>query len=127
MDVLLLQRVEEEKMIEGSWKLCYDFGLNPAGPFQDQLLNEEQIRELLINNQELTHSAIPILEKLSPVLTKSGHLASIADRQGTIIYTMGDARFEKIARKTQMQVGANWLEQKRGTNAIGVALREKIR
>ncbi|MBS4207434.1 sigma-54-dependent Fis family transcriptional regulator [Bacillus sp. FJAT-50079] len=122
---MLQQKVDEEKMIQFSWKRCLEFGLNPSELPQDQVLNDQQIRQLLAKNKELTDAAIPILEKFATILTQAGHMASLTDKNGTIIYTLGDECFKKQARKMQMQVGANWLENNRGTNAIGVALLEK--
>ncbi|VEF46212.1 acetoin operon expression regulatory protein [Bacillus freudenreichii] len=116
---------EKKRMITFSWRRCYEFGLSPTQFQLSKILNDRQIDQLLKKNADLTNVAIPLINNLSPLLTQPGHLASLADRNGTIIYTKGDTAFEKSAKKLQMQVGANWLEKERGTNAIGVALREK--
>lgn len=119
------QKVEEKRMINFSWRRCYECGLNPTQFQQSKILDGKQIDQLLKKNAGLANIAIPMINKLSPLLTQPGHLASLTDRNGTIIYTKGDTAFEKSAQKLQMQVGANWLENHKGTNAIGVALLEK--
>ncbi|WP_269053342.1 sigma-54-dependent Fis family transcriptional regulator [Sporosarcina sp. G11-34] len=109
-------------MIKDSWKRCEMYGLKPSDFIDSIVLDHKQILGVLKKNQELTHFAIPVLEKLYPVFKEMGHIVSVVDRHGTIIYTLGN---ENLAREVQMQVGANWLENTRGTNAMGVALHEK--
>lgn len=121
----MLPQKEEEMIIESSWKRCFEIGFNPADPLQGNILNERQLKEIMEENQDLIDCAIPSLQKLFPVLKKTGHMVFLVDRNGTIIYTSGDSSFEKLARNVQLQVGANWHEGKRGTNAMGLALVEK--
>ncbi|MFK4997941.1 hypothetical protein ACI2OX_12405 [Bacillus sp. N9] len=96
---MLQQKLDEEKMIRFSWKRCLEIGLNPSDLPQDQVLNDQQISELLVKNRELTDAAIPILKKFTTILTQAGHMASLTDKNGTIIYTLGDESFQKQARK----------------------------
>jgi sigma-54 dependent transcriptional regulator, acetoin dehydrogenase operon transcriptional activator AcoR len=119
---LLKENVVEEKMIRDSWKRCEEYGFKPNDPVDSTVLDHYQITEVLNRNQELTHSAIASIKNLYPTFRKMGHIVSIVDRYGIIIYTLGD---ENLASEVQMLVGTNWLEDKRGTNAMGVALVEK--
>jgi len=119
---LLEERMVEEKMIRDSWKRCEMYGFKPTDFIDSIVLDHKQILGVLKNNQELTHSAIPVLEKLYPIFKEMGHIVSVVDRNGTIIYTLGN---KNLGREVQMQVGTNWLENSRGTNAMGVALYEK--
>ena len=119
---MLKENVVEEKMIRDSWKRCEEYGFKPTDQVDSTILDHYQITEVLNRNQELNHSAIASLKKLYPALRKMGHIVSIVDHHGIIIYTLGD---EKLASEVQMLVGSNWLEDKRGTNAMGVALLEK--
>ena len=122
MSFLPAESMVEERMIKASWKRCEKYGFKPTDFIDSIVLDHKQILGVLKKNQELTHSAIPVLEKLFPILKEMGHIVSIVDRNGTIIYTLGN---EYLAREVQMQVGTNWLENTRGTNAMGVALLEK--
>ncbi|WP_438311555.1 sigma-54-dependent Fis family transcriptional regulator [Sporosarcina sp. FA9] len=109
-------------MIKDSWKRCEMYGFKPSDFIDSIVLDHKQILGVLKKNQELTDFAIPVLEKLYPEFKEMEHIVSLVDRHGTIIYTLGN---ENLAREVQMQVGTNWLENARGTNAMGVALYEK--
>ncbi|WP_409343610.1 sigma-54-dependent Fis family transcriptional regulator [Paenibacillus sp. MBLB4367] len=58
-------------------------------------------------------------------IKQSGQMALLIDSEGTIIHTSGDPDFSRRAVAVQLQVGANWAERRKGTNAIGVTLTEK--
>jgi transcriptional regulator of acetoin/glycerol metabolism len=91
----------------------------------DDLLTDQQVKELLQVNRDLLHHVAPVFEKLTPLLRKSGQIAVLVDRYGFVLETLCDPDFEIQARNLQLRVGANWQEQKKGTNAMGVALQEE--
>ncbi|WP_167836998.1 sigma-54-dependent Fis family transcriptional regulator [Leptospira ryugenii] len=98
------------------------FGLTPETPlFREKLLSYE-LKHTLDENYELYHTARPILEKILSPLHASGTIAILADKEGTILYTTGSLDFMKKTDRVCLQPGANWREDKRGTNAIGTAL-----
>jgi transcriptional regulator of acetoin/glycerol metabolism len=128
LEVILLSSLtpqEEQKMIERSWNRCYSFGFKPMDAVHDDLLTDQQLKELLQENRDLLHHVSPVLEKLAPFLRKSGQIALFVDRHGFVLHTLSDPDFEFQAKKLQLRVGANWREQKKGTNAMGVALQEE--
>jgi sigma-54 dependent transcriptional regulator, acetoin dehydrogenase operon transcriptional activator AcoR len=112
-------------MIQASWKRCQDGGLNTLERAYDQIITGRRIKEIISRNHELVHSTRPIFEKLASYLKQFGYIALLSDPIGNIIYTEGDLDFASQAQKVQLQVGANWHEEKKGTNAIGVALVER--
>ncbi|WP_233566903.1 sigma-54-dependent Fis family transcriptional regulator [Cohnella endophytica] len=108
-----------------SWKRCHELGLNPADPFDDDVLTGSRIQALLRQNEQTIQYAEQIFEQMNVGIKQSGQMALLIDSEGTIIHTAGDADFSRKAVTVQLQVGANWAEQRKGTNAIGVALAEK--
>ena len=110
-------------MIQDSWKRCEEYGFKPTDPVDSTVLDHYQITEVLNRNQELTHSAMASLKNLYPVFRKMGHIVSIVDRHGIIIYTLGD---EKLASEVQMLVGTNWLEDKEEQMQWGLHCWRKI-
>ncbi len=115
----------EESVIHQSWERCYSFGFQPTDLLHDDLLPEQQFRQVLQENQELLYQAIPILEKLTPFLQKSGQIALLVDRSGFVLHTICDPSFEQEAQANHLRIRANWQEQKKGTNAMGIVLREE--
>ncbi|MFC5653448.1 sigma-54-dependent Fis family transcriptional regulator [Paenibacillus solisilvae] len=108
-----------------SWKRCHDFGLKPTDPANDNILTESRIQALLRQNEQTIHYAEQVFEQMNISIKQSGQMALFIDSEGTIIHTVGDADFSSRAVAVQLQVGANWAERRKGTNAIGVALAEK--
>jgi transcriptional regulator of acetoin/glycerol metabolism len=66
------------------------------------------------------------MEYLFEQVRHSRNMVVLADRQGTLIHTLGDAPFLERAERIALSNGASWQEQHRGTNAIGTALAENI-
>jgi transcriptional regulator of acetoin/glycerol metabolism len=54
----------------------------------------------------------------------SQSMVILADARGTLMHTLGRADFLQRAQQVALSCGASWLEQYRGTNAIGTALAE---
>ncbi|WP_241254692.1 sigma-54-dependent Fis family transcriptional regulator [Brevibacillus sp. SYP-B805] len=120
-----LTPLEEQGMIRRSWNRCYSFGFKPMDAVPDDLLTEQQVKELRQENHDLLHHVTPVLEKLAPFLRKSGQIALLVDPHGYVLHTRSDPDFDMQAKKLHLRVGANWHEQKMGTNAMGVALQEE--
>ncbi len=128
LEVFSLLSVENNFLSEAaalSWKRCHEFGLKPTDPIDDDILTGSHIQPILRQNEQTIHYAEQIFEQMHAGIKQSGQMALLIDPQGTIIHTVGDADFSRRAVAVQLQVGANWTESRKGTNAIGVALAEK--
>lgn len=119
-----LQYADSSALITRSWQRCHQTGLHPTDQANDQIITGKRIKEIIKANQALIQFTMPIFEKLYPFIHQVGHIAMLVDRQGNIIHTTGDPDFADHAQRVQLQVGANWEESRKGTNAIGTALVE---
>ncbi|WP_312875721.1 sigma-54-dependent Fis family transcriptional regulator [Paenibacillus planticolens] len=108
-----------------SWKRCHEFGLMPTDPIDDDILSGNHMQSLLKQNKQTIQFTEQIFEHLHADIKRSGQMALLIDAEGTIIHTAGDIDFSRRALAVQLQVGANWAENRKGTNAIGVALAER--
>lgn len=120
-----LSNTEQVGIVNESWQRCQQFGLKPTDAIDDQMVAGKQLNEVLKKNENLIRHTVGIFEKLFPLIRQTGHVAALVDNTGTVIHTAGDPGFEDQARMVQLQVGANWQERKKGTNAMGVALVEQ--
>ncbi|WP_235561103.1 sigma-54-dependent Fis family transcriptional regulator [Bacillus sp. FJAT-28004] len=108
-----------------SWKRCQGFGLKPTDPVDDDILTGSRIHALLSENEQTINHVEQVFEQMNVGIKQSGQMALFINSEGTIIHTAGDADFSHRASAVQLQVGANWAERRKGTNAIGIALAEK--
>lgn len=108
-----------------SWKRCHEFGLVPTDPIDDDILTGNHMQSILEQNEQTIQYTEQIFEHMHAGIKESGQMALLIDPKGTIIHTAGDIDFSRRALAVQLQVGANWAEHRKGTNAIGVALTER--
>jgi transcriptional regulator of acetoin/glycerol metabolism len=75
---------------------------------------------------ELIGLAAPIMNYFYSLVKGVGGVVVLADRQGVIIHSIGDAEFMSKAERVLLKPGASWAERHRGTNAIGTALEDGV-
>ncbi len=115
-----------DPLIVRSWERCRRFGLTETGymPSADALdrvaLKSEQDR-----NRYLLMQGRPIMEHVYEQIRESGSMVILADANGLLLETVGDADFVDRADRISLAAGASWDESQRGTNAIGTALSEE--
>lgn len=114
------------QQIVRSWERCRRFGLteNNALPIVEALdrmaLKTEQDR-----NRYLLQQGRPIMEHVFEHIRESGSMVILADANGLLLETVGDAEFLDRADRVALAAGASWDENQRGTNAIGTTLLEE--
>ena len=65
------------------------------------------------------------MEHVYEQIRESGSMVILADANGLLLETVGDADFVSRADRVALLAGASWDENLRGTNAIGTALSEE--
>ncbi|WP_153146048.1 sigma-54-dependent Fis family transcriptional regulator [Dechloromonas sp. H13] len=115
-----------DPLIARSWERCRRFGLSethhlPGVESLDRVaLKTEQDR-----NRYLLLQGRPIMEHVYDQIRESGSMVILADANGLLLETVGDADFVDRADRIALAAGASWDENQRGTNAIGTALSEE--
>jgi sigma-54 dependent transcriptional regulator, acetoin dehydrogenase operon transcriptional activator AcoR len=84
----------------------------------DLALKREQNRVLYVHAQ-------PVMETLHEQIVNTQSMIVLTDAQGLILHSVGDDDFLARAAKVALRPGANWAENRQGTNAIGTALAEQ--
>jgi sigma-54 dependent transcriptional regulator, acetoin dehydrogenase operon transcriptional activator AcoR len=116
--------MQELTNVESSFHRCANLGLKRNDPVDDVLLSPKVLNDLKKENQSLMENAIPVMEKIYPFLKSAGHVAVLTDQLGTILLSLGEPLSLTKMQRYQLQPGANWMEEKKGTNAIGTAIVE---
>ncbi|MEY4765132.1 MAG: hypothetical protein RI907_1805 [Pseudomonadota bacterium] len=109
--------------VSKSWQRSAQAGLSPADPpGPPPLSSSAQLRQALSSEHDLLAHARPVMEFLSDQMQGSGSIVVLADAQGLLLHSLGDAAFMSRAERVSLSPGALWREEHRGTNAIGTAL-----
>jgi transcriptional regulator of acetoin/glycerol metabolism len=69
--------------------------------------------------------AMPVMETLREQIVGTQSMVVLTDAQGLILHSIGDDDFLERAEKVALRPGAQWSEEKQGTNAIGTTLAER--
>lgn len=115
-----------DPLIHRSWERCLRFGLVTAGHAQcSDALDRIALRTEQERNRFLLTHGRPIMEHVFEQIRESGSMVILADANGLLLETVGDADFVDRADRVSLTAGASWDETQRGTNAIGTALAEE--
>ncbi|MQY50334.1 sigma-54-dependent Fis family transcriptional regulator [Rhodocyclus gracilis] len=108
-----------------SWRRSMAAGLLPSSHVNDdENLCGGHLLHALAHQQELLAHARPVMDYLFEQVRHSRSMVVLADHQGVLMRTLGDADFLDKAERVALSAGVSWHERQRGTNAIGTALAE---
>ena len=114
-------------LIIRSWERCQRFGLNQSGYLPGiESLDRLALKTEQERNRYLLLQGRPIMEHVFEQIRDSGSMVVLADANGLLLETVGDADFVDRADRIALSAGASWDENLRGTNAIGTALAEEL-
>ncbi|MFM2057628.1 MAG: hypothetical protein RLY71_2013 [Pseudomonadota bacterium] len=106
-----------------SWLRSCQAGLPPDGRSSGAPhASAAQLARALDHQHELVGHARPVMEFLFEQTRDTDSMVLLADARGMVLHALGDSSFLDRAERVALRPGATWLEQHRGTNAIGTAL-----
>lgn len=109
-----------------SWSRCLRLGLDPGQRDAfGNILGGSFLETRIEQRADLIRLAAPIMSYFYGLVKGVGGVVVLADHQGVIIHSVGDAEFMSKAERVLLKPGASWVERHRGTNAIGTALEER--
>ena len=113
------------KPVLNSWQRCLQFGLEAnQKSLPENILTGSNLTARVEQRQELIRLVQPNMTYLHSLIAGSGGMVLLADQHGVIVHAIGDSEFVPKADRVLLTKGASWLEQHRGTNAIGTAIVE---
>lgn len=104
-----------------SWKRCQLYDVNPLQLRAPDILDDDDLKSI-IEQSELYSTSLPMIEHLNKQITGTEHIITLSDKYGKIIHLEGDKSILKEAEKMNFTIGADWSEEKAGSNAIGTSL-----
>ncbi len=114
--------VEVRLPILESWKRCYSLGIDPFNPEIHRSLDEQTIRKVRKEKENLIQIARPFMANLYKFVRGTGFVVVLTDEKGNIIELFADKHSMQKPLTRNFFIGSNWSEEEAGTNAIGTAL-----
>ena len=101
------------------------FGLCASSRPDYDVLPKAELLLKLEQSRILCAHATPVLETLHEQIVNTQSMIVLTDAEGLILHSIGDDDFLQRAEKVALRAGANWAEDRQGTNAIGTAITER--
>ncbi|WP_245698317.1 sigma-54-dependent Fis family transcriptional regulator [Sporosarcina ureilytica] len=101
-----------------SWERSKKHGANLAKA-QEAMLQEYELKLQQEKKRDLLNSMHPTIESLAYSLKSSNTIVVISNSSGYVLNSVGNLTFLDDAEKNNLQNGACWSEQMRGTNSAG--------
>lgn len=114
-----------DPLIYKSWKRCLDRG--EIDPFHRQgpvVLTATELRSRRQPLEQLIHLAGPEIENLNQAFARTGYAVILTDAKGIILHHLSDDCLRDEFRASGLWLGADWGEDRAGTNGIGTCLTE---
>jgi transcriptional regulator of acetoin/glycerol metabolism len=108
-----------------SWRRCLnEFNLDPAFDYQPTVLDQSRLKDLQDEHDELVQIARAEMDSLYEQIAGSGYALLLADTSGVILCEKIDPVLRQMFVGAGLIVGAEWSEQREGTNGIGTCAAE---
>lgn len=108
-----------------SWQFCRESGVNPYDGVATCILEGDQLRQKIKENQLLIELAEKQIHQFRSLLKGWRFITILTDRDGYILLKNGDSTIKNEANEIHFKEGAKWVETEVGSNAIGLAQRFK--
>ena len=108
-----------------SWKRCLtEFNLDPARDYHPTVLDQTHLKDLQAEHDELVQIARAEMDSLYEQISGSGYALLLADTSGIILCEKIDPTLRRMFVQAGLIIGAQWSEQREGTNGIGTCAAE---
>jgi len=111
--------------VDQSWRRCLnDFKLDPAREYRPTVLDGTRLKSLQAEHEELVQIARAEMDSLYEQISGSGYALLLADTSGVILCEKIDPVLKRMFGSAGLIIGAEWSEQREGTNGIGTCATE---
>ncbi len=120
------QQLDLQHWLADSWQRSQGAGLCESGEPQDMRLAHSVLQYRHHTHKQLIElvnsHALPLFNQL---MSHTSSRLILSDSEGYVLSHWGVSKYSDKLANIALDVGVNWQEQHRGTNAIGTALRAK--
>ena len=111
--------------IARSWERCIKGGLDPTRRPESVVIPFAEVKARREGRLLLRRLALAQMQLLHEQIAGSDFMVAFADADGVVLDTLSDHRFSQSDAGRSIVPGSVWLEDGRGTNALGLALVEQ--
>lgn len=116
---------ECSSMIMRSWTRCVnDYALDPGGASGGIEAPRRELQHRLDTSEQLLFNAKGEMSSLFQQLAQDDAAVVIADADGIVLETIGEAGYIKQVARVGMRPGGDWSERAAGTNGVGTCIAE---
>ncbi|MEG2140365.1 MAG: sigma-54-dependent Fis family transcriptional regulator, partial [Bilophila sp.] len=117
-----------ERLIQCSLKRSASYGIDPHldGAPESARLTDSELVARIQKQHEFYSLAREQLDSLYRLLKDTGFCMALADKDGYILYIIGDTDLVEHFRLRRCIPGYRWTERDMGTCAIGLSLEERV-
>lgn len=107
--------------ISDSWNRCLERGLDPMGTAHNAQLSARELRQQRDEDELVHRFAASQMQALYQQIAGSNFMIAFGNARGTVLETVSDGEFRSSKPGKAILPGSVWLEELRGTNAMGTA------
>lgn len=117
-----------DDIIQRSHERSAQYGVDPhqSGAPESARLTSNQIKKRIENQYEFYALAREQLDSLYRLLKDTGFCMALADKDGYVLYVIGDSDLIEHFKCRRCIPGYRWTERDMGTCAIGLVLEERV-
>lgn len=112
--------------IARSWERCLAGGLDPTRRPEEVVIAFPEVRARREDQALLRRLALAQMQLLYEQIAGSDFMIAFADAGGVVLDALSDPHFANSEAGRSIVPGSVWLESGRGTNALGLALVERV-
>jgi len=114
----------QNELIKRSHERSKAFGVKEDQIISKKILNMKELSQMMKHSNNLLEIASPFIDDIYQILSNTGFIVVLTDRNGCILSIKGKEETIKAAEELNMIPGAYMDEKSIGTNAMGTALNE---
>lgn len=111
--------------VAASWARCRELGLDPLRPPAPEVLPFAEVGRRREAVAAMRRLALAEMQLLHAQIAGSEFMIALGDADGVVLDTISDQAFSDSAAGRSIIPGSLWCEATRGTNALGLAARER--
>lgn len=108
-------------VIADSWRRCRELAISPHEERARCVISTEEI-EAKLHHENLGLSGKNVLDRMAQTVAGTGHIIVLADKSGSILYSVGHRKVQEHLEKINFRPGGGWNENMVGPNGIGTTL-----